>query len=226
MSGTRSGNRRGLRPYRRRKPVPALVLIAVLGVAAVAVWINALNSGQTSAEAMECQPRPVPPPDTTFTRLSHDALDDVEPIAPAKVPVRVLNANNTRGEATITTEVLRDLGFTSVGEPANDPAYPVGEANCHGQLRFGSGGERAARTVQLLDPCLELVRDGRDDNSVDLAIGTEFGDIAPSDEATEILDQLRGPAPDVEAGAAGRSTADHGGRIDPELLDAIGPEHC
>ncbi|WP_019815534.1 envelope integrity protein Cei [Saccharomonospora saliphila] len=215
------------RPYRRRKPLPAVALIALLSVAAVVVWVNAVGSTEDLTEAISCEPAPRPPEDTTYTRVPYDALDETSPVPPGRVAVRVLNANGTRGQASITTEALRQLGFERVAEPANDPAFPAGEADCHGQIRFGANGERAARTVQLIDPCLELVRDGRKDASVDLAIGTDFNGVSPSDDAVAILDRLKTWAERTAGEGGGEQAAgDDGPVIDQDLLDAIPPTHC
>jgi hypothetical protein len=61
---------------------------------------------------------------------------------------------------------------------------------CRGQIRFGANGESAARTVSLLAPCTQLVRDNRQDNTVDLAIGKNFTGVTASTQAQQALKQL------------------------------------
>ncbi|EIE99622.1 envelope integrity protein Cei [Saccharomonospora glauca] len=229
-SGGRAGadRKRTVRPYRKRKPLPALIFLGVLGIAAVVVWVNVISTSSDIAEAVTCDPRPTPPAGTTFTPLPYDALTTTSPIPPSQVEVTVLNANNTRGQASIATEALKQLGFTRVTEPANDTVYTDGTvANCHGQIRFGPAGERAARTVHLVDPCLELIKDDRKDASVDLAIGTSFNDVNPSDAAVEILNQLKSWAAEHEQDETDAQTTDGAGPvIDEKLLTETLPKHC
>jgi len=188
-SGNGYGSRNG-RPYRKRRPLPALIVIAVLGIGAIFVWINAISDTTSIDEAIRCEPAATPPPGSTYTSVGHAGLDDANPVPPDKVAVRVLNASGARGQASITTEAVRQLGFTQVGVPENDPAFQVREANCNGQIRFGENGVTAARTVSLIAPCVELIRDDRQDASVDLVIGAGFGDIRPRPEARQVLQQL------------------------------------
>ncbi len=224
---TGSGGRRSGRPYRKRRPLPALLFLGTLCVAAVVVWVNAISSSPDLAESIACEPRIDPSEGTTFTRLPHDTLLETSPLPPSLVEVTVLNANGTRGEASIATEELRRLGFTRVTEPRNDEVYTDGVvADCHGQIRFGPEGERAARTVQLIDPCLELVQDGRNDASVDLAIGTKFNDFRMSDAAVDILDRLKSWESGEAAETDEQSLNDEGPVIEPELLTETLPKHC
>ncbi|WP_410620409.1 envelope integrity protein Cei [Amycolatopsis sp. cmx-8-4] len=188
-SGNGIGDR-AARPYRRHKPLPALIVIGVLALGAIIVWINAAVGKGDVDEAVRCDPQASPPPGVTFSTLPHNALDDRAPVPPDKVAVKVLNASSTRGQGSITTTALHELGFTNTGEPANDPAYENREAKCRGQIRFGENGITAARTLGLVVPCTELVQDNRKDASVDLVTGTNFGDIRPRAEARQVLTQL------------------------------------
>ena len=61
---------------------------------------------------------------------------------------------------------------------------------CVGQLRFGATGEGAARTLSLVLPCTELVRDDRTDDVVDIAVGTGFRDVNPPRAVRNALDQI------------------------------------
>src|SRR5438270_2204209 len=104
-SGIGDRNRKS-RGYRRRRPLPALIFIGVLGLVAVVIWVRAITSKADLDAAIRCAPDPTPPPGTTYTSLSHTALDDTAPIPPGRVAVRVLNAGQHRGAAAITTEGL------------------------------------------------------------------------------------------------------------------------
>ena len=188
-SGNGIGDRKA-RPYRKHKPLPALIVIGVLALGAIVVWVNAVISKGDVDEAVRCDPAASPPPGTVFTQVPHNALDDRAPVPPDKVAVKVLNASSVRGQGSIATTSLKELGFTGTGEPGNDPAYQGREAKCRGQIRFGENGMTAARTISLVIPCAELVKDTRKDASVDVVTGTLFGDIQPRAEARQILAQL------------------------------------
>lgn len=225
-SGNGFGGRKS-RPYRKHRPLPALIVIAILGIGAVFVWVNAIASKESRDEAVRCDPAASPAPGVTYTSISHDGLDDVSPIPPDKVAVRVLNASGARGQASITTEAVRQLGFTQVGVPENDPAYEKREANCRGQLRFGENGMTAARTVSLVAPCVELIKDTREDASVDLAIGTGFGDLRPRAEARQILDQLSAWSNENKStNGDEQATGDQAPSIDQQLLETARDINC
>jgi uncharacterized membrane protein (UPF0136 family) len=206
-SGNGIGDR-GTRPYRRHKPLPALIVIGVLALGAIVVWINAAVGKGDVDEAVKCDPAASPPPGVTFSTLPHNALDDRAPVPPDKVAVKVLNASGTRGQGGITTTSLKELGFTGAGEPANDPAYEGREAKCRGQIRFGENGVTAARTISLVVPCAELVQDNRKDASVDLVTGTLFGDLRPRAEARQILTQLADWSKAHQGGGSNEQSAD------------------
>jgi uncharacterized membrane protein (UPF0136 family) len=226
-SGNGFGDRNA-RPYRKRRPLPALIVIGVLGLGAVVVWVNAIVSRTDIDAAIRCDPAASPPSGVTFTTLGHGALDDREPVPPDKIALKVLNASKLRGQGAITTEALRSLGFTQIAEPADDPAYPADlKANCRGQIRFGENGAAAARTVSLLVPCVELVKDNRQDSSVDLMIGVTFGDVYPNAAAGQILAQLRTWSDQHRGSGGGEQAADATAPvIDRKLLSSARDVSC
>lgn len=190
---------RGSRPrtrYRRRRPLPALVLFAVLGVMAAFVWFRVIENDGGEADRIACGPPPaaVPvegqAPQTPGQPLPKDSLDRSTPAPAAEALVRVVNASGQNRKAGAVTETLRDLGFTQITDPANDTLYPNGSLPCRAQIRFGPQGEGAARTLSLVEPCAELVRDERPDATIDLAVGQRFDDLKPRPEARKALEQL------------------------------------
>ena len=193
---------RRIRPYRRRRRGPVVVLVALLAAAAAATWIMVLVNNSGSAGTASC-PVPVagPPPGES---VPSDALAAVAPAPPASVRVRVLNAGGQRGQANLVAAQLGDLGFAEAAPPDNDPYFPNGDMECVGQVRFGTVGEPAAGTVALVLPCAELVRDSRQDDTVDVSVGTAFGDINPARPIRDVLDQLAAPA----GGTDGAGNAD------------------
>lgn len=210
--------------YRRRRPLPAIVLFAVLGLIATVVWIRTLDNAREQANTA-CAPPTAPatalsgvePAPAPGQVLAAGALDDVDPLPPDAVKVKVLNANGERGVAARVAAVLTaDLGFGAAGEPDRDLVYPNYDLNCHSQIRFGAAGSAAGRTLGLVVPCAELVRDDRADDTVDLAIGARFESLDASAEAREILRQLTTLAAQPNDPAGGQQGAPS--TVDPALL--------
>ncbi|MEU7629302.1 envelope integrity protein Cei [Nocardia sp. NPDC049220] len=210
------------RPFLRRRPQPWLILLGVLALVCGIVWIKALTTHDTNTTAMACNaPSPAidpgaSPPVPLGQRVGAGRLQDVEPAPLAASKVRVLNANNQRGQATHVAAQLGDLGFGSAPgmQYGNDSVYVNGDLECTGQIRFGASGGPAASAVQLVAPCAELIEDQRADDTVDLVLGSLFRDIRPSNDAEEVLRSLKNPAP-------GDSTS-----IDIELLNAARQARC
>ncbi|MDX8050478.1 envelope integrity protein Cei [Lentzea sp. BCCO 10_0798] len=201
--GSASGS---LTPYKRRRPVPALVLFAVLLVSSVFVWVKVLGNASDVDAAIKCNApgnvttsvtgaadpaaasTPQAPP--LGTVLEHDALDRTNPVPVGEVNFKVVNASTQRNHAKAVATMFTELGLKQAADPGNDAIYPAGDMTCRGQIRFGAPGASAARTLSLLEPCLELVRDDRQDATVDIAIGKKFDEVKPNSSARKVLDQL------------------------------------
>ena len=206
--------------YRRRRPLPAISLMVVLGLVATIVWIRTLDTAERRNDAACAAPQTTlgdqQPPRGEV--VAGNALDGVDPLPPDAVKVTVLNANGQRGQAGLVASVLSgDLGFAKAGEPTNDPVYPDFDMDCHAQIRFGENGVAAGRTLSLVVPCAELIRDARPDDTVDLALGKQFDALRPGPEAKEVLRQLTElaaqPPPDASGGQQGVLTT-----VEPALL--------
>lgn len=232
--------RRGRAPgYRRRKPLPAVAAFVVLCVVAGVVWVTVFDSNGAAADRTHCNSPGSAQSSTTETpaaksstpaapspgrQLDRDALEGTPPLSPGKVRVHVLNAGGQRGQAGLVTLALKQLGFQPAAAPGNDPFYPDQELRCDGQIRFGPGGAAAARTLSLVDPCAQLVRDDRKDASVDFAIGTMFHDATPNKAARAALQALSsggatGSGDPPQAGDDGHDVSGGSGRhVDPDLL--------
>jgi LytR cell envelope-related transcriptional attenuator len=190
-------DRRG-RPFRRRNYRPAVIALAVLIVVTAIVWVIALTRPESPHEPVACNPPPAPtdPAQPKLgTPVPRATMTDVGPARLADTKIRVLNASGQGGQAADVAGALRDLGF---GQPtaANDPVYAGTRLTCQGQIRFGPAGKAAAAAVWLVAPCVELFADQRPDDTVDLAIGTEFSALAHSDDIDAVLAGLR---PDATA---------------------------
>ncbi len=181
------------RPFRRRNFLPGILLFAALAVVTLLVWVMALSRPPDVHEAAICN-APPPQSDPNAPQLgeqvSRATMTDVTPAKLADAKIRVLNASGQGGQAAEVAGELRDLGFA---EPAatNDTVYANTRLECQGQIRFGPSGRAAAAAVWLLAPCTELFQDQRGDNTVDLAIGTEFGQLTHSDDIDAVLASLR-----------------------------------
>ena len=201
------------RPFRRRNVVPAIVVFAVLAVVAGAVWVVAFNQPTDVKQAAVCNPPPAAA-DATQTALgaqvSSSTMTDVIPAKLADTKIRVLNASGQGGQAAEVAGALRDLGYAPP-TAGNDTVYENTRLACQGQIRFGPAGRAAAAALWLVAPCTELYQDQRPDDTVDLAIGTEFTEVAHNDDADAVLASLK---PDATQPA------------DPALLKKIHSASC
>ena len=182
------------RPFRRRNFMPGILMFAAMAVVTLIVWVIALNRPPDVTEAAVCNPPADAAADPTQSKLgeqvSRASMTEVGPANLADTKIRVLNASGQGGQAAEVAGQLRDLGFA---EPtaANDPLYENNRLACQGQIRFGPSGRAAAAAVWLVAPCVELFQDQRPDDTVDLAIGTDFTELARSDDIEAVLSSLR-----------------------------------
>jgi hypothetical protein len=213
----------------------------VLAVTAVVVWNRVLSDAGDVDAAIKCNPpggmpspsagapvapaaEPAPPLGTV---LGHDALDRTDPVPAGEVQFRVFNASTQRNQARFVATTLTELGLKQAAEPGNDPVYPANDMSCRGQIRFGAPGAGAARTLSLIEPCLELVRDERQDATVDIAIGKKFGEVKPNNDARKVLDQLTAWAeqqPEQQGGQAAEGSAPPS--LNPDHLQGARDVQC
>ena len=113
--------------------------------------------------------------------------------------------------------------------PDNDPLHPNGEMECVGQLRFGTAGQGAARTLTLVLPCVELVRDDRGDDTVDISVGTGFRDVNPPRAVRNALEQIgsgQGGGTDGAANADPAAGGTAAPAVDPTVLETARDRAC
>ncbi|WP_037262071.1 envelope integrity protein Cei [Kibdelosporangium aridum] len=223
--------------YRKRRPLPALIMLLLLGLGAAVVWLN-VASKEPEATGVRCDPGvpvtaasgesapPAPPP--PGEHVDQTGLDQTSAAPPDQISVRVLNASTQRGEAALVSEGLKQLGFTQVGAPAEDPQYPSRDMGCRGQIRFGPQGVAAARTLSLLDPCMELVKDNRQDASVELVVGRKFDELPIKAETRQILRVLAewGAQHPPQSGGLQSVEGSAGPQLDQAWIDAIRRAPC
>ena len=201
------------RPFRRRNPRPAIVVVAFLVLVTAVVWTMALTRPAKVHEAVVCNPPPEPAgsaPAQLGEQMPRSAMADVAPAKLADTKVRVLNASGRGGQAGDVAGAMKDLGFAQP-TATNDPLYAGTRLNCVGQIRFGTAGQATAAAVWLVAPCTELFNDNRADDSVDLAVGTEFTSLAHNDDIDAVLASLRPGATEPS---------------DPALLQKIHSSSC
>ncbi len=203
------------RPFRRRNFLPGILLFVALAVVTLLVWVTALSQPPDVREATVCNaPPPAADPSVPAPQLGDQVtradMTDVTPAKLADTKIKVLNASGQGGQAAEVAGELRDLGFADPAA-ANDPVYANARLECQGQIRFGPSGRAAAAAVWLVAPCTELFQDQRSDDTVDLAIGTEFGELTHNDDIDAVLASLR---PDATQAA------------DPTLLKKIHTAAC
>ncbi|WP_445161011.1 envelope integrity protein Cei [Mycobacterium sp. Dal123C01] len=202
------------RPFRRRNPRPAIVVLVFLVLVTGVAWTVTLTRPAKVREIEACNPPPQPPtgsaPAQIGEQMSRSAMADVTPAKLSDTKVRVLNASGRGGQAADVAGAMKDLGFAQP-TAANDPIYAGTRLTCQGQIRFGTAGQATAAAVWLVAPCTELFNDNRADDSVDLAVGTEFSGLAHNDDIDSVLAILR-------PGATGTS--------DPSLLSKIHASTC
>ncbi|WP_433502185.1 envelope integrity protein Cei [Pseudonocardia halophobica] len=201
----------GLRPYRRRRSRPVAITVGALAVAALVTWTIVFFNAAAESGLAACN---TSASGAAGEVLDSDALASAAPTPPADIRTTVLNAGGQRGQANLVAAQLGDLGFGEARQPDNDPLYPGGDLECHGQLRFGQSGEGSAATLQLVLPCLELVRDERGDDSVDVAVGTAFTDVNPNRAVRDALEQLGAPG----SGETGEGQQVAAPQLDPQVL--------
>lgn len=179
--------------YRTRRPTPAVLLALILAAAAGLVWSSVLHQTSDGCTSVP----PAAEASAASEPVPADGLDEVPPAPPQFTRVHVLNANGVHGEATVIDGELAQLGFATTNTPANDPLYPSANLRCYGQIRFGAAGQAAARTLSLVAPCAQLVRDTRPDAGIDLALGLRFLAMRPNAAARTALLDLAGLGPPV-----------------------------
>jgi hypothetical protein len=160
------------RSRRTRRPLPALILLLVLALAALGIWWQVLRQDDQlqHAQAATCSTASAAP----------------RSFEPSSVTINVLNASSLAGKATEVATTLQSRGFP-LGRTDNDrsgtPVTGVGE------VRYGPAGRQLAKFVALYLPGAVLNEDTRADTTVDLVIGPDFKGLASQDDVTSKLAQ-------------------------------------
>jgi hypothetical protein len=198
------------------------VLLSLLLITSMVVWVRVFLTVPTIDQSVGCTPAAA-----GLSPVGYHDLDAVAPSPPDRMAVRVFNGSSVRGAARLTSLELAGLGFPLAADAADDPAYPLGNMNCVGQIRFGPQGAAAARTLSLLVPCAQLMRDKRTDATVDFSVGTNFNGLIVSPSARLALSQLTAWARQYPIPPGGLLTQDQARpSLAMPLLTAARPGHC
>jgi hypothetical protein len=159
-----------VRPRSGRRPLPPLIFLLVLALAALGVWWNVLRQEkqQDADEQQACATAEAAPP----------SLD------PSTVNLRVLNATEEGGLAGTVATALEERGFV-VDEIANDQTGRT--VTGVGELRHGPRGTDVAEFVRLVVPGAGDYLDTRATAQVDVVIGPDFGTLATPEEVAAAL---------------------------------------
>jgi hypothetical protein len=162
-----------VKPRKDRRPVPPLVFLLVLALAALGVWSKVLSDESNRAEADEaaCATAAEAPP----------SLD------PSTLSVRVFNATDRAGLAQEVAAQLQARGFV-VEEIDNDRSNR--EVTGPGEVRHGPRGNDAARYLALFLPGAGDFVDTRATAQVDLVIGPEFTALASPEQVAATLSPI------------------------------------
>ena len=155
---------------RRRRPLPALIFLLVLALAALFVWWNVLTDETTRQEAQAAA--------CSSASAAPQALD------PSTITLRVLNASDQAGRAAEVATTLESRGFV-VSEIANDPSDNA--VTGVGEFRFGPRGKGAADYLGLFLPGATERSDTRATDVVDLVLGPDFAGLATADQVSAAL---------------------------------------
>jgi hypothetical protein len=160
-----------------RRPLPPLIFLLVLALAAAGVWWKVMqqHSDELAAQARAC----------ASAEAAAPSLD------PVTVSVRVFNGTDKAGEAQKVTIALKDRGF-SVGETANDPTDR--KVTGVGEIRYGARGREAAAFLAVFVPGSGTYQDVRATAVVDFVIGPDFAGLAAPEKVAAALDPAAGAA--------------------------------
>lgn len=166
-----STDRPPVRARSGRHPLPPIIFLLVLALAAAGVWWNVLrHDGAGQATAAACSSaQPAPP-----------SLD------PHTVTVRVLNATDKKGLAGTVADELKARGF-QVGPPDNDRSGR--KVTGVGEIRHGPRGQKEAAYLSAYLPGATDVQDTRATATVDLVIGPDFAQLATADQVAAAVRQ-------------------------------------
>jgi hypothetical protein len=153
-----------------RRPLPPLIFLLVLAVAALGVWWYVLHRGDAAQQARDA--------------ACASAADAPPSLVPSTLSVRVLNATDQQGLAQTVAKDLQSRGFT-VSEFGNDSSGRTIAGV--GEIRHGARGRQSAAYLRVYLPGASDYLDTRATATVDLVIGPDFKQLATPDQVAAAL---------------------------------------
>jgi LytR cell envelope-related transcriptional attenuator len=156
-----------------RRPLPPIIFLLVLAIAALAVWWNVFRteSEQEAHQQAAC----------STAQAAAPSMD------PTTVHLRVRNATDQKGLANQAADALRQFGFV-VDQVDNDDSGR--EVKGTGEVRYGPRGADTARFVGLYVPKATTYQDTRATAVVDVVLGPDFAlpdSVATAEDAAAAL---------------------------------------
>jgi hypothetical protein len=156
-----------------RRPLPPIIFLLVLAIAALGVWWNVFraDSQHQADQKAACSTASAAAP----------SLD------PTTVHLRVRNGTDEQGLATKAAQALQAVGFV-VDQVDNDDSGRTVKGV--GEVRFGPRGADTARFVGLYVPKATQYQDTRATAVVDVVLGPDFevpGSVATAEDAAAAL---------------------------------------
>jgi hypothetical protein len=164
-------DRPAVRPRSGRRPLPPLIFLLVLAIAALGVWWKVFGDAAAEEDRQDaaCAVASTAPPQ----------LD------PAAVRLRVFNATDRAGLAQLVAADLQNRGFT-VEDVANDPTDR--EVTGVGEIRHGHPGTGAASYMTIYLPGATDFLDTRATELVDVVVGPEYAGLSSAEDVAAQLD--------------------------------------
>jgi hypothetical protein len=160
----------------KRRPLPALVVIAALTLLTALVWFRVLHRG-TGTHVTATKPCPTPSASTPSVLPQ-----------PQLVTLIVLNSTTKNGLAAGAKKVLLKDGF-KVSQSTNDGAAYGGHGSLPGvgEIRYGPSAKAAATVLSYYIPGATLVATDSSSTSVILSLGTKYTAPAPAASVSAAL---------------------------------------
>ena len=121
-------------------------------------------------------------------------------------------------------------GSADTAKPAADASAssPSGASSGVAGTGLPRATQRAAtaRTISLIEPCAELVRDERQDATVDVVLGSKFDDLHPNRAAKTLVEQLNDFAKQNPPAQGGLQADAPQPKLDSALLTAARNVKC
>lgn len=176
------------RRRRRTRERQAVVFGLLLGGLAVSAFgAAAVYTGSLSLPFLD-RPFSSPEPTGLAAKDSPCPPEGATPVPRAEVALNVFNSTNRVGLAGDTADALAARGF-AIGNEGNAGSQGYTAYRGTALIQFGTQGVAAAYTVAANFDTPQLVLDDREDASVDVVVGTEYGGLIAAADVALVADE-------------------------------------